>query len=533
MAFGFGVGDILLLTNMIAKTIGDIHTAPKELRELADRVESVEISLQSINELAHDQTAIELQNLQNVARLKERVRKVLVELHDVVVKYRDNEGRVNSFNRVKYGIWDKRGVEGLMVKLKERTDDLTTYLIIQIWRSSNQIRPLVDRVLAHACQREGYLKVSSPVQNANIGRRPHSNKDVDLKAAVSDLVDQVQAAMKHVLQAEQPSDPTLMPDQENVSIERELETQLGLAGVSAAVISTLVEGISEQRNQLAHPEDFDPVSYTGGKRPMEVPKGWIMVVDSYNEVRSIIAQIYLELFRVWTVNNSDEWLFNRVESAGIQVETDFSRQSLRSQSRPLVKGGNAPESAALRAAAGKESFLQSEEKNDILARVAKHRSRGIDYWHFRHYEYMLCFDSSVYEALTALAECCKTRYTKIILLGDIRLKDAAATLHVDETTKLVNSIKDGITSFLRQEYHWERPPLPMKDGPFRTKQIVLPRINTRLDPSDKEVKLNEISLRTDCRIRVTDERFDSQLLSITGRREAVPFAVSLLRETLA
>ena len=104
-------------------------------------------------------------------------------------------------------------------------------------------------------------------------------------------------------------------------------------------------------------------------------------------MRSIIAQTYLEFVRIWTVNHSGEWLFNRVESAGIQVETKFARRASKSQSKLLVKGGNSPEKAALEAISGKDSFFRSEEKNDILARIAQHRSRGMDNWHFRKFEY--------------------------------------------------------------------------------------------------------------------------------------------------
>ena len=154
---------------------------------------------------------------------------------------------------------------------------------------------------------------------------------------------------------------------------------------------------------------------------------------------------------------------------------------------------------------------------------------------------MLCFDKSVYSTLTTLAKCCKKRYgdlpsyanlSKIILLKDIRLKTSAANLDADDTRKLVNSIKDGIKSFLQTEYHWKKPPLPIAESPFRTKQIVLRNSDMGLDAAEKEAKLDEISTKTDCRIRVTDEKFDSQLLSVTGPREALPFAESLLREAL-
>ena len=206
-----------------------------------------------------------------------------------------------------------------------------------------------------------------------------------------------------------------------------------------------------------------------------------------------------------------------------------------------MKGGNAPESAALRAISGKESYFRSEEKNDILARVAEHKSRGIDNWHFRKYEYMLCFDKHVYETLTTLANCCKKKYgdmpsyanlSKIILLKDLRLKDAAADLSANDTSRLANSIKDGIKDFLDKEYHWKKPPLSITDGPFHTKQLVLPSISMKHSLAENEITLNDIAARTDCRIRVTDEKFDSQLISITGRKEALVCASSLVKNAL-
>ncbi len=286
MAFGFGVGDILTLTKMIVDTIGDIHDAPKELQELVDRVESVEATLESIDELAHDQAAENMRNtrnIRNLARLKERVKEVLVKMHDIVIKYRDNQGRVKPFNRVMYGVWDKRGAGDLGVKLGERTDDLTTFLTIQTWRLTNQIRPLIDQVLTRTRQEQERAKDQSPVEDDNVARRPGPHKGTSIQTTVSDQVDQVQAVLDHVLQTERPSDPTLLPDQEDVSVERELEIQLGQAGIGASVVKALIEVINTQRKQLAHPEDIDPISTTGGRRRLEVPKGWIMVVDSYNE----------------------------------------------------------------------------------------------------------------------------------------------------------------------------------------------------------------------------------------------------------
>lgn len=155
---------------------------------------------------------------------------------------------------------------------------------------------------------------------------------------------------------------------------------------------------------------------------------------------------------------------------------------------------------------------------------------------------MLCFDRSVYETLEMLAECCKERYgdlpdyahlSKIILVNDVKLNTAACDLNASDTSKLVKSVKDGIKSFLDTEYGWQRPALSIPDGPFRTKQTVLLNDHIKLKLDEKEIKLNEIASRTDCRIRVTDEKFDGQLFSVTGRNiEALSFANLLLKEAL-
>lgn len=154
---------------------------------------------------------------------------------------------------------------------------------------------------------------------------------------------------------------------------------------------------------------------------------------------------------------------------------------------------------------------------------------------------MLCFDKPVYETLTTLAKCCKKRYgdmpsyanlSKIILLKDVRLKDAAADLSANDASRLVKSIKDGIKDFLVKEYHWKRPLLSSTDGPFRTKQIVLPRTNMKHSPAKSEITLNDIATRTDCRIRVTDEKFDFQLISVTGGKESLAYASSLVRKAI-
>ena len=279
MAFGFGVGDIIMLTNTIVTTVGDIYEAPKELQALADQVELVETTLESVGELPQSGAA---GNMRNFIRRKDRVMEVLEKMRDIVIKYRDNGGGVNPFNKIMYGVWEKRGVSELMVKLEKRADDLTTFLIMQTWALTKEIRPLIDQILTNT-RREQDARDSSPSENTNAVRLPGSHDATNTQTTVSKQIDQVQAVLDHVLETERPSDPVLLPDHEDLSLEREIEIQLGKEGIGSTFTKALIEVIDRKRKQLVHPEDIDPISYTGGKNLLEVPKGWIMVVDSYNE----------------------------------------------------------------------------------------------------------------------------------------------------------------------------------------------------------------------------------------------------------
>ena len=280
MAFGFGVGDIITLTKIIITTVRDIYDAPKELQALADQAELVETTLESAGEIPPSEAA---GNMRNFTRRKDRVMKVLEKMRDIVINYRDNKGGVNPYNKIVYGVWEKRRVSELIVELKERTDDLTTFLIMQTWAITKEIRSLIDQILINTRQEQGHARDPSPSERTNAVRLPGSHGAANTRTTVSKQINKVEAVLAHVLETDGPSDPVLLPDGEDVSLEREIEIQLGQEGIGSAFTKALIEVIDRKRKQLAHPEDIDPISYTGGKNLLSVPKGWIMVVDSYNE----------------------------------------------------------------------------------------------------------------------------------------------------------------------------------------------------------------------------------------------------------
>lgn len=229
-----------------------------------------------------------------------------------------------------------------------------------------------------------------------------------------------------------------------------------------------------------------------------------------------------------------------MESAGVQIATRFSSRHLPG---PLEPGDEYPREAALKAIAGKDNYFGSSEKEDILARIKRHHSRGVEEFHFRKYDYMLCFNKSAFDKLQVLAARYNEKHAsnpsyatpaRLILVSDLIMPTAIEKMGKKDIHILVDSIKVGIKDFLTRELGWTRPQGGILNGPFRTKQIVLPPAKiTGLEPTKLDAELHNIITRTECRIRITDALFQHQLVSITGREEALPLAVSLLKQRFA
>ena len=262
----FGVSDILSVTKVVITAIKNIHDAPVELQHLGERVKSVDSILQSVNKLPSDAVA---EDAHHIKGLVKRIREVSDEIKDVVVRYKKSEGWKKSYHRAKFGVWDKSGVGDLIVRLEQGTGNLTAFLVVQILLVINQTR----QIFTSFCQEQERIKNQDHAQDTNTALHTDSSGNLNNPTLVSDQIDLVQSVLQRVLHS----------DLGYVSIEREIEVQLGQAGIEAEFTGTLIDVINKQRKQLAHPEDIDPISYIGGKNRLENPKGWIMVVDNFNE----------------------------------------------------------------------------------------------------------------------------------------------------------------------------------------------------------------------------------------------------------
>jgi hypothetical protein len=123
-------------------------------------------------------------------------------------------------------------------------------------------------------------------------------------------------------------------------------------------------------------------------------------------VRSIPAQIFLELNRFWIANTSSRWLFERVESARANIKTNLTTTHLPFLSK--LPGSTAAGSTAdwhnqvIAELVDVPDQYQSDhypyEKQTIMDRMKVHQPRGIESRHFEDHQYILCCSYGVYHA---------------------------------------------------------------------------------------------------------------------------------------
>ena len=282
MAFGFGVGDILAVTKIIVNAIRDIHDAPTELQEIAERVETVDLNLQSINRFP---SVSATGNEANIERLVNRVKEVLEEIKDIVVKYGDTRGWGHAFARTRYGVWEKDSVGNLVEQLEQRTRDLSFSILVQVSFVTNQMRPQIDQILTaiQRQQREGIdYSISQDTQSGSSGRQLAEADKVCLKQS---QLDQIQSILERILLSGERNNLITSSSREESSKEQQKDAQVG-ENVGAKLSAGIPD---ESQTWMPHPEDTDPISYLGGKNRLEIPKGWIMVVDKFNEGKTTSA----------------------------------------------------------------------------------------------------------------------------------------------------------------------------------------------------------------------------------------------------
>jgi hypothetical protein len=256
--------------------------------------------------------------------------------------------------------------------------------------------------------------------------------------------------------------------------------------------------------------------------------------------------------RLCATNISDdrEWIFNRVESAGYLVEDHAPEKSplatlackyLELEKSDIVPLGSPPSKAAAKAI----TSWKSSERDDVVERIQKHRTRGVDYWHLKKSDYILVFDKESAKTVeylknwTAENKCdtgeVRAKVIKLYRYGNkVALPDPVSSSGKVDQNDLEN-IKEALRDFVTARLGWTRPPdKHISKGPWRSRQLEME--SREISPQDKkrgeenQRKLDECEGKTDCLVRITDNRADTgQLVSITGPKANLDLAEEILR----
>ena len=276
-----------------------------------------------------------------------------------------------------------------MNKLEQRTRDLTDSLIIQILLVTNQMRPQIDQIFTSTRQEQERTRNQRPAQGTNAALCPDPSGDFNNPIIVSNQTEQVQSILERVLHSEQPSNVGLAPNREDMSIEREIEIQLGQAGIDAKFTRALINIINEQRKRLAHPEDIDPISYIGGKNGLETSKGWIMVVDSFNEGYTINLDLVSKALSLTLlkcgpslprlISSSSEFGRSTIVANGSSIAS--SQQVFKLKPSFLDELGNLSQSLWQRAATPRRKLLLKRSLVKVFSFNQRRRTTSLRVWH--------------------------------------------------------------------------------------------------------------------------------------------------------
>lgn len=185
-------------------------------------------------------------------------------------------------------------------------------------------------------------------------------------------------------------------------------------------------------------------------------------------VRSLQAQAYLSLLRLWTANTSSPpgstWLFRTVTSAGLNRPSSLSTSAkipVYAAAKPSVREG------ALNAIAGGPHYFWSDnypfEKEEVLKRLSSHESRGLAERDFETFDFMLCFSSDVYAELVELVKLLKSKdrayevKVRIVLIPGTEWYIGSRHTHVADLEEVTGDLKVGLKNWATKTLGWEKP----------------------------------------------------------------------------
>ncbi|KAH8650815.1 hypothetical protein BGZ60DRAFT_420923 [Tricladium varicosporioides] len=257
--------------------------------------------------------------------------------------------------------------------------------------------------------------------------------------------------------------------------------------------------------------------------------------------RSMMAQTYLELLRVWTMNTQKRWLFERVHSVGIRVPTDLNKSFLGAEKLKEAKAKEAVKDAPITAIAGEDSYFKTkdpDEKGTILKHMRGHKTSGPTDYHFENFEHIICFDEEtkkVLEKMKKLAEASlQDKSPPENVTSHIHWLDCGSLKNdedenMENLRKTAGKIKVAIKGFLKRNFQWEKPAIAIADGEWRTLQVLVPEeTQKKLKNDGKWTITKEVSKKKGVQIRIGRDAGAQYLVSISGPKGKLEDAQKML-----
>ena len=239
-------------------------------------------------------------------------------------------------------------------------------------------------------------------------------------------------------------------------------------------------------------------------------------------VRSVIAHTYLQLLRILHVNNTKQWMFQDVDSAGCFVESDFTKKNRRTIGEKLV-APRVPTHKAL-AAMGKRQRFASREKDNVMKRMQKRPTQALTESHFYDWDLILYFDDSFGKVLRALSAAAQqtTGESPTAMLVHLTGAEWSTVLLLQDT---IDAVQISVRSWLKKDqgWAWLSPEVRVDSGPWRTKEFVIAETEFEKMLGVEGSEIGRIEERTGCQIRYTDPRIlrQKRLVSIIGPQSSL------------
>lgn len=289
------------------------------------------------------------------------MRSTLQQIEDITHKWKAAQLRYKAYRRAVFVLWTMRDIPDLCLTLELQMNHVHMIRDQASQAGGKLAAGAVDAIMVKLHQ-EGFIK-----QKLNSNPKRDKTTVTALKQSGYD-----------------PTDPLPLKLNKEQKLMMALKQQ-GLSMKDAQKVVDLYKRELDRKPEINNAISPGPSTGAESGADENSTKGCkILIVGTSNGLWSTVAHAYLELVRAWTVNNGGPWLFHRVDSAGIDIDTAFRRGPGKlAEDTKLIPGGKPCSMLALNGLFEDGSYFRTDdhprEKQSIFERAGNTQTS----WHTR------------------------------------------------------------------------------------------------------------------------------------------------------